>query len=182
MNTYLDNLNATTTRHLQDTRTIFESSRPVVAQVNSAVERAQDLVSKVNQAVQNSTTQSTSAGLANQIANDAINKANQVQRDATYMRDVMMDFERFSNEAILRANASLSNTDMLEQQLAEVIGNASTVSVDVQESVNTSMRAIELGRLANHLAVNESKVRNLGPEGVVHSRRGWGQGVIVHVF
>ena len=165
MNTHLDALNATSARYLHDTRTIFESSLPVVAQVNSAVERAQDLVSKVSQVVENSTSQAVSAKLANQIANNAISKANQVHHDANYMLHVLKNFENVSEEAILRTNASLSKTDMLEQQLSEVIANASTVSVDVQEAVDVSMRAIELRRLAHHLAVNESTVRKFKIKG-----------------
>ncbi|XP_031551743.1 laminin subunit gamma-1-like [Actinia tenebrosa] len=158
LNMYLSNLDATTARYLNNTRTIFESSRPVVAQVNSAVVRAQDLVSKVSQVVENSTAQAASAESSNQIANSAINQANQVHHDATYMLDVIKNFESVSHEAILRANASLSKTDTLEQQLSEVIGNASSISVDVQDSVNASMRAIQLGGLSYHLADNESKV------------------------
>lgn len=137
---------------------LYQSSAPVIVQVNAAIERSVLLGEEVQAVVSNGTQLLQGSQTALFCAQAAVTNANQVYEHARKMLEVAKNFQAESHRAQQSANESLLTVATVRNNAHRIMTNVTAVSESSSQSLITATEALHLGMEVKNLSLSEKEV------------------------
>ena len=144
--------------YLNQTSDLYQSSAPVIVQVNTAIARSVHLGQAVQDVVSNGTQQLQESQTALTTAQIAVERGSRVHGDAQKMLEVASNFETESHRAQTSANNSLQTVASARNSAHRILTNVSAVNESTAHSLSLATEALRLGIMVKNLSVSERKV------------------------
>lgn len=144
--------------YLNQTSDLYQSSAPVIVQVNTAIARSVHLGQAVQDVVSNGTQQLQESQTALTTAQMAVGRGSRVHGDAQKMLEVASNFETESHRAQTSANNSLQTVASARNSAHRILTNVSAVNESTAHSLSLATEALRLGIMVKNLSVSERKV------------------------
>ena len=144
--------------YLNQTNDLYQSSAPVIVQVNTAVERSVHLREAVQDVVSNGTQQLQVSQTALTTTQMAVERASRVHGDTQNMLEVASNFETESRRAQISANNSLRTVASARNNAHRIITNVSAVNESSTHSLSLATEALRLGIMVKNLSVSQEQV------------------------
>ena len=143
---------------LHQTITLYQSSAPVIVQVNAAIKRSVLLGEVVQAVVSNGTQLLQGSQTALFSAQAAVANANQVYEHARKMLEVANNFQAESRRAQQSANESLLTVATVRNNAHRIMTNVSAVSESSSQLLITATEALRLGMAVKNFSLSEKEV------------------------
>ena len=144
--------------YLNQTSDLYQSSAPVIIQVNTAIERSVRLGVALREVISNGTQQLQESQTALNAAQMAVDRASRVEGDAQKMLEVASNFETESHRAQASANNSLRTVASARNDAHQIIMNVSAVNESSAHSLSLATEALRVGIIVKNLSVSEKQV------------------------